>query len=127
MLRQFRQSSLRGIVSHRVFIQKVPFALLKLSDVTIFIVRGSNPAGIPTRLSFLFQERIAIIYETAAPARFAIVLSDLVLVNFVNLDNPVPILHGQSYRVYDPRSRQGSLGMMPTFATGVLFCHACPT
>jgi hypothetical protein len=88
----------------QVFIQTDPFALPEELNVTVFVFRGSNPAGIPASLGFQFQECIDIVHRKAALTCFTIVLSDLVLVNFLDVEYFVAFFYCQSNLVYDQRS-----------------------
>jgi hypothetical protein len=65
-------------------------------EVTVFIVRISNPAGIPGSLGFQFKKCIDIVHEKAALTSFTIVMRDLALVAFVDVEYFVALLYGQS-------------------------------
>ena len=101
----------------------------KFLDISVLIGGVSNPTRITANLGFEFQERVDVLLKQFALLRSRIVLSDLVFVHFVNLQDSVTLRDGHSYLVQDPRAtdRPFGVGEMLKRSSHVLFRGARPT
>ena len=71
---------------------------------------GSNPGWVSAGLYLELQKRVYIFDKETAATRSPVVLGDVVFLHLINFDDFVPLLHGHSHLVDDPRTRESPLG-----------------
>jgi len=75
----------------------------------ILVLLASNPAGITSGFGFQIQECMNVVHEKSPLVCFGVVLCYLILVDLMDLEYTLSLLHSQLHIIHYPGTQEGSI------------------